>query len=36
MAVTMKDGVFRDVTLCGSCKNRLGTSSQCASVASYS
>jgi hypothetical protein len=22
MAVTMKNGVFRDVTQCGSCKNR--------------
>jgi hypothetical protein len=40
-AVTMKNGVFWDVTPCGSCKNRhfgglLGISSQRASVASYS
>jgi hypothetical protein len=47
MAVTMKNGVFWDVTLCGSCKNRcfggtyhtslvLGISLQHVSVASYS
>jgi cytidine deaminase len=37
-AVTMKNGVFWDVTPCGSCKNRLtelGISSQRESVASY-
>jgi hypothetical protein len=39
-AVTMKNGVFWDVTPCGSCKNRrfggtFGISSQRASVASY-
>jgi hypothetical protein len=33
-AVTMKNGVFWDVMPCGSCKNRLGISSQRASVAS--
>jgi hypothetical protein len=34
----MKNGVFWDVTLCGSCKNRrcMGISSQRASVPSYS
>jgi hypothetical protein len=36
MAVTMKNGVFWEVKPCFSCKNRLGTSSQRASVASYS
>jgi hypothetical protein len=34
--VTMKNGVICDVTPCGSCMNRLGISSQRASVASYS
>jgi hypothetical protein len=36
MAVTMKNGAFWDVTPCDSCKDRLGISSQRASVASYS
>jgi hypothetical protein len=31
-ALFLKNGVFWDITPCGSCKNRLGTSSQCASV----
>jgi hypothetical protein len=36
-AVTMKNGIFWDVTSCGSCKNRrFGISSQRASVASCS
>jgi hypothetical protein len=35
-AVTMKNGVFWDVTPRGSCKNSLGISSQFVSVASYS
>jgi hypothetical protein len=35
-AVTMKNGVFWDGTPCGSGKERLGISSQRASVASYS
>jgi hypothetical protein len=35
-AVTMKNGVFWVVTPCGSCKNRLGISSQRTSVASCS